>query len=407
MSIEDGSKYRLSSPLTGITDRAPAFSPDGRNLAFIRFDASFVEKLYIKPIEGGAEREVPTGGTLLDSIAWTPDSRQIILSLGSPTGYALWRVRLNDGVRKKLILDARDARDVAVSAAGRHLAYTEHASDSNIWRFPTQAGGATSVRLIASSRDDEDPQYSPDDGTIAFSSSRSGPSEIWACSSSGANCRQLTHTGSSLCGSPSWSPDGRQIAFDAYLQGNTDIYAVPKEGGAIRRVTSGKATHFIPSWSRDGAWIYFAWNRTGVAQIWKVPSGGGEAIQVTVNGGFEAAEAPDGQSLYYTDHSAEPVMRRLALTNGKATTIPELQSLATVRYWEMRGPGIYFVDTSAHPSLHLYNLETKRITQLASIPARPEPELRGLSVSPDGRSFLLVQNEAAASNIMLVENCSF
>ena len=403
VSIDDGRKRRLSSPPARMTDRAPSFSPDGRSLAFIRFDASSVDRLYVKPAEG-VEREALTGSTLLNSIAWTPDSRQVILSLRGPTGYALWRVRLSDGARKKLVLDARDARDVSVSAKGRRLAYVEHASDSNIWRFSTQAGDAPPTELIASSRDDEDPQYSPDGRTIAFSSRRSGPSEIWTCSSNGTNCAQLTHTGSSLCGSPSWSPDGRQIAFDAYLKGNTNIYVVPKEGGIMRQVTSGKAAHYIPSWSRDGAWIYFGWNRAGVGQIWKVPSGGGEAIQVTANGGFEAAETPDGKFLYYTDHSITPVMWRLPLVGGKAASIPELQALANVRYWELRGRGIYFVDTSARPSLHFYDLQTKRTVQLASVPGRPEPALRGLSVSPDGRSFLFVQNDAASSNIMLVDN---
>lgn len=402
VSMEDGSKQRLSSPPRGITDRAPSFSPDGHSLAFIRLDESAVERLYVKSTEGGAEHEVPIGGTLLDSIAWTPDSRQIIFSLRSPTGYALWRVRLSDGVRNKVILDARDARNVAVSADGQRLAYVEHASDSNIWRLSTQVGGALPTKLIASSRDDEDPQYSPDGGTIAFSSSRSGPSEIWDCTSSGANCQQLTHSGSSLSGSPAWSPDGRQIAFDAYLDGNTNVYVVSREGGAIRRVTSGPGAHSIPSWSHDGAWIYFGWNRTGVGQIWKVPSGGGEAVQVTATGGFESAESPDGRFLYYTDHSAAPVMWRLPLTGGKAASIPELQSLASVRCWELRGPGIYFIDTSTHPSLHLYNLQTKQVKQLAPVLGRPEPELRGLSISPDGRSFLFVQSEAVASDIMLV-----
>ena len=172
----------------------------------------------------------------------------------------------------------------------------------------------------------------------------------------------------------------------------------------MRQITSGKAAHFIPSWSHDGAWIYFGWNRAGVGQIWKVPSGGGEAVQVTTSGAFEAAESPDGQFLYYTDHSVMPAVWRLQLANGKTSVVPELQNLATVRYWELRGPGIYFVDTSAHPSLHLYNFQTKRITQLASVPVKPVLGLRGLSVSADGRSFLFVQNDAGASNIMLVDD---
>lgn len=405
ISIENGSKNRLTSPPFASADRAPSFSPDGRNLAFIRFDASAVEKLYIKSIESGTEREVPTGGTLLNSIAWMPGAQQIAYSLRSQTGYALWRVRLRDGVRRKLFLDARDARDVSVSASGRRLAYVEHVSNSDIWRYSTQAVGEPPTKLIASSRDDEDPQYSPDGKTIAFASTRSGPSEIWTCSSNGTNCLQITHTGSSLSGSPAWSLSGREIAFDSHLQGNTNIYVVPKEGGAMRRVTSGGAAHSVPFWSHDDRWIYFCWNRTGLQQIWKVPSGGGEATQVTTDGAFGGVEAPDGRSIYYL-HSNPPVVQNLNLMSGKAMVIPELDALATVRCWELRGDSIYFVDASTQPSLHLYNLQTKRVTQLAPISARPLPDLRGLSVAPDGRSFLFVESGAGASNIMLIDNLS-
>lgn len=172
----------------------------------------------------------------------------------------------------------------------------------------------------------------------------------------------------------------------------------------MRRLTVGQASHYVPSWSHDGAWIYFGSNRAGIGQIWKIPSGGGGAVQVTANGGFEAAEAPDGQSLYYTYNSLVPGLWRLQLTNGTEAMVPELQTLANVRYWELRGGGIYFVDTSARPSLHFYNFQTKRISQLASVSERPVPLVRGLSVSPDGRSFLFVQYDAVSSNIMLVDH---
>lgn len=88
------------------------------------------------------------------------------------------------------------------------------------------------MKLIGSSGADEDPQYSPDGRRIAFSSTRSGASEIWMCSDEGLNCVQLTHLNSPLAGSPSWSPDGSKIVFDANVHHNTDVYVVNSDGTA-------------------------------------------------------------------------------------------------------------------------------------------------------------------------------
>jgi len=52
---------------------------------------------------------------------------------------------------------------------------------------------------------------------------------------------------------------------------------------------------------KQGCWIYFRSDRSG-RQIWKAPAAAPfrPAVQVTQNGGFEAAEAADGKLLYYS-----------------------------------------------------------------------------------------------------------
>src|SRR5690348_9607649 len=74
----------------------------------------------------------------------------------------------------------------------------------------------SSVRtLISSTRDDVNPQFSPDGSRIAFVSTRSGHPEIWACNSDGSKAVQLTSFGGAAVNDPRWSPDGERIAFDS------------------------------------------------------------------------------------------------------------------------------------------------------------------------------------------------
>jgi dipeptidyl aminopeptidase/acylaminoacyl peptidase len=280
--------------------------------------------------------------------------------------------------------------------------------DTNIWQFRQRPGAvaAEATKLIASTRDDSSPQFSPDGAKIAFRSNRSGSTEIWVSDSNGANAVELTRFRGPLTGSPQWSPDGRMIAFDSRPMANGDIFVVPAKGGEVRRMTFNAANDVIPSWSKDGRWIYFASNRTGAYQVWKIATDSEETksgpVQVTHNGGFRALEAPDG-SLFYAKGPEAPGIWEL--TPGA----PELQVLKDYPagywgYWCVQDDGIYFVRPSTPDGavLQFLNLRTRHVRKVMEFERRPLFSDSGLSVARGG-IVLYTQADTSGSEIIMVE----
>ncbi|MGH7185573.1 MAG: LpqB family beta-propeller domain-containing protein, partial [Pseudomonadota bacterium] len=311
VSVETGEQRPLTNPPMPSLDYRPAFSPDGRQLAFVRdYD------LYLTAVSGGGEKRLTTGSRGIDGVAWTADGREIIFDSGRAGNRTLWRVPAAGGEPEALFSGGSIYRLPAVSRQGRQLAFIETYLDSNIRRFELPALASTSgkagrgvainwdamTRLITSQRADDSPRFSPDGKKIAFASNRAGSMEIWVCPSDGGSPLQVTHM-VTAAGSPRWSPDGRYLAYDSPQPVQGDLFVIDAEGGAPRRLTAEPSADILPSWSRDGAWIYFCSNRGGDRQIWKMPASGGPAVQLTRKGGFEAVEAPDGKTIYYSKNS--------------------------------------------------------------------------------------------------------
>ena len=301
-SIESLEKQRLTSPPAGsVGDCAPAISPDGRTVAFNRVSAA--GGIFLVPIAGGEPtRLTHEPPPFCERLAWTADGRELVFSTSASGGApesssSLWRVSASGGTPERLTVGGDNAANPAIASRGNRLAYEQRSQTINIWQIevPTaKEPSRSATKLIASTRVDACPQFSPDGTRIAFCSDRTGSDEIWVSDAAGSNLVQLTSLGGPMAGTSRWSPDGRRIAFD----GDWGIHVIDVDGGRSRRVASD-TLGVVPSWSRDGRWIYFASTRTGRSEVWKVPAAGGQAVQITKRGGFAAFESQDGKSLYY------------------------------------------------------------------------------------------------------------
>jgi len=413
ISIETGEKRNLTSaPKAEGGDTTPAFSPDGRILAFARMPKEYFSELWLLHLaEGyvpqGEPQRVASANPHNLGVAWTPDGSEIVFSSSSvaslePANFGLWRVATSKPTGPRRLPFAEDnARAPAISRLGHRLAYSVERTDLNIWRVdlqgPDRKPGVPS-KFISSTRVDGYPSFSPDGEKIAFYSTRSGSDRIWICDSDGSNPIPLSPGGTR----PKWSPDHKSIAFDMNVGGNWDVYVIASDGGLPRRLTTDPAVDNWPSWSQDSQAVYFKSGRGGTWQIWKVPVGGGGAVQITrdPDGADLPRESPDGKFVYYHKGLLGPnTVCRLPVQGGEAAKL-----LDGVGSWTVGRDGVYFFtepDEKGRTDLSIYEFATSKIRKIVTI---ERPVRFSIAASPDGRSILYTQVDESGSDLMLVEN---
>ena len=418
VSVESGEKERLTSPpAQSLGDYKPAFSPDGRTLAFVRQSAVVIGEIYLVQVAGGEPRRLTFNDQAIRGLAWTPDGREIVFSTRGGSTNSLFRISSFGGMPELLSGTGGGAISPAISRQGSRLIYSRSTRDVNIWRL--ELSGLTTARdrptrLIASTRTDFFPQISPDGDRIAFESHRSGSAEVWICDRDGRGPVRLTSFVDVNAGSPCWSPDGRWIAFDAYPDGNADIYVISANGGSPRRLTTEGSAEVVPSWSRDGKWIYFSSTRTGISQMWKAPAAGGEAVQVTKKGGAYGFESPDGKFVFYAKPEGSvfqpTAVWRVPAEGGEEGAVLDSPRPVNLYAWALMEQGIYFIDVErsealvAEGFLKFFHFDTGRVTRIASLGQQLATGPLQVAVSPDGGWILYAQEDQGGADLMLVEN---
>src|SRR5499426_421029 len=415
LSPETGEKRRVTSPPASVVgDCSPAFSPDGKQLAFVRVISAVVGEVYLVSLNGGEPKRLTFDGAGANTLAWTPNGREIVFSSRLGGKSRLFRIPVEGGGAEWLAATGSEAQYPAFSRDGSRLAWRQNTSDEDIFRLALKSGSENVpplTSLIVSTALEASPRYSPDGKRIAFVSNRSGSDEIWVCDSGGEKPIRLNSFQGPLAGSPRWSPDGKQIVFDCRPEGNADIFAVSVDGGQPRRLTTDPAEDIVPSWSRDGRWIYFTSNKSvdggsGRLQIWKTPADGGEAVQVTRQGGFEPMESPDGRWLYFTQDRGSSSIWRMPAAGGAEAPLFDFHQKNYSRVWTVTGEGVYFAVASSNTqsTIKFLSLSTGAEKTVAEIDRVLPSSVSGLTVSPDGRWLLLPLFARRGSDLMMIEN---
>jgi serine/threonine protein kinase len=147
ISITDGQRRQLTSPPElGWRDELPAISPDGRTLAFVR--ARLGGDIHLLSLNGnarsGAPRQLTKMVRSIMGVAWTADSRELVLSCPTRTGTLfsnllayLWRIPVRGSTTPELLLGVTEgATHPAISrsnaGAAVRLAYSRHVSHTSI-----------------------------------------------------------------------------------------------------------------------------------------------------------------------------------------------------------------------------------------------------------------------------------
>lgn len=242
-----GDIYLLRADGSGLRRLAsgldPALSPDGRWVAFARWDEP--RGLFVVGVDGSAERRL-IGENLIKSPTWSPDGRRLAFTqqrggteaqtiVVPPFGEITipadphWRLSVVD-------VDGGGREDVPDD---RH-SFTPH------WGRPgilfadsqglqvTEPGGAAR-RLFSTPNPIRSARWSPDGRYIVATMRFHDRWEVVRLNADGSGLQRLTPTDRRIHSvAPAWSPDGRHIAFLTDRRGRWELWVMAADGSSPR-----------------------------------------------------------------------------------------------------------------------------------------------------------------------------
>jgi Tol biopolymer transport system component len=214
----------------------------------------------------------------------------------------------------------------AVSPDGHAVAYTSARTGSSEIYVASLAPGSRELQVTSDGGRNFQPVFSPDGQWLAYvSEARQG---IWVVPSTGGPPRRVSAFGSQ----PSWAPDSKTLVFSSLgsLSSQALLWTVRLDGSQPEPLTtlgSPPGGHLHPSWSHDGRFVAFRVGRHRTNEAWIVERDGSAPRRVaTLTRYSDVCFAPDDRGLYFFGRTAEnndSLMRVGLDARGRAAGEPE------------------------------------------------------------------------------------
>jgi TolB protein len=203
--------------------------------------------------------------------AWSPDGRKIAFVSGRDGVGHIFVMNWDGSGLTRVTNTKQDDHHPSWSPDGRYLVFSREGA-----LFRASAIGGPARRVGRGLGNASDPAYSPDGKLIAYDYRRPGFSirEVYVMHADGTGIRQVTKL-RQVSGLPAWSPDGTRIAFQSNIRlGHYEIYTIGVDGTGLAQVTASTTTDAIqPAYAPDGS---LAFARDGA--IWVDRKGTGTQL---------------------------------------------------------------------------------------------------------------------------------
>ncbi len=241
--------------------QAPAWSPDGRLLAFVagrnvppQRDITVGDELYVSKAGGSGVRRLTRDPAHEGGAAWSRDGKRIVFVRTPTTGNrsALWLVGVDGRGTRRLTHGSIDL-EPSWSRTGwiAFLRINPRTYQSGIWLVRPDDSGRH--RILSGFKNLTNPVWSPDGTRLLVQDGRT----LATIRPDGKSRRTITTLTVDAMGNledpqPAWSPDGNWVIFCQLRTGSlgrSDIWVVGADGRSLHRLTRSQELDTDPSWA--------------------------------------------------------------------------------------------------------------------------------------------------------------
>lgn len=293
-----GDEHALIEPDANpeIAVRGPRFSPDSRQIAFVKTNLGLQGEVWVVDAESGAARALVAdrwSENPLD-VGWLANGKKLAYLTNRSGSYSLWVVDFESNTitpltttLNRMVLDR-----IGIATWGDRIVVPRHDVDSNI--------AISDGTVIAQTQDIEfEPAASRDGTLVAYTVERDNKFEIWTAGIHGEEPK-FRAAGTQ----PRFSSNGFELIYtNTDVLGQVDLRKVDIRDGSSSSVTDAGEVDFEPDWSPDGRNIAFASNKGGTMMLWTIPAVGGKRVGLN-SAGYFPRFSPDGRSLLFWNRQA-------------------------------------------------------------------------------------------------------
>jgi dipeptidyl aminopeptidase/acylaminoacyl peptidase len=274
----------------------PAWSPDGRWVAFTCDRAGDKSQIFAIPPDGGEAVQLTKAESGVNAFAWSPDGKTIAFTAAATD---------------------KDAAKGRKEHLGDFVVVRREYDHAHLWTIDVAEALAAPAAGKARTRGKEFSvggfSWSPDSSRIAFSATanpdlvRGTTADIYVLKLGDDAVKKIvSQPGPDT--NPHWSPDGEQIVFQSamgktvYYHANSRLAVVPADGGTPRSVTDDfDESPQLIDWKPDG--IYFGALQKTASHLFRLDPASAKVTRVSgpddlMAGGFSLSH--DGRRLAYT-----------------------------------------------------------------------------------------------------------
>ena len=272
IASSDGTDERTIFTVTEDQEKAlfggGAWSPDGRTIAFGLVDLKRssegpCEIEGIDPLSGLTKPLSPEKWDNCYRMAWTHDSQGLVF-IGTKAKEALstrrdqiYYISLLSGESRRISTDGSRHQPVSLGVTRKdEILAVPFKRLSQIWAMDA-GGDSNTVSQITRGQADGRAGIEPlTDGRVAYLTRNGDGFSIWTMNADGSNRKQLT-TEPAAIEELRAAPDGRYFIFASKTDGRSHLYRVDGDGGNLTQLTFGESNELDSAVSPDGNWIVY------------------------------------------------------------------------------------------------------------------------------------------------------